>query len=105
MQAGEPEVMETSDSGSEDADSTASDTDDEDDVSEYDLDEKDDRRIYQPLAGMLEIDRDPVADGRLHLSQPPGRKVGMANIHAGNQPAHGRHCQADGAAGGQLLTR
>src|SRR5258708_21069394 len=56
---------------------------------DVDFDEKDNRPIYQPLAGMLEIDGDAVADGRLHLSQPPGRKVGMANIHARNQPAHG----------------
>ena len=59
-------------------------------AADIDLDEKDDRPIDQPLAGMLEIDRDSVADGRLHLSQPPGRKIGMADIHARNQPAaHG----------------
>ena len=54
---------------------------------DIDLDKGDDGAIDQPLAGMLEIDRDPVADRRLYLSQPPGRKVGMAYIHARDQPA------------------
>src|SRR6185369_6661707 len=59
-------------------------------VVDIDLDEGDDRPVDQPLAGMLEIDRDSVADRRLHLAQPPSRKVGVADIHARDQPAaHG----------------
>ena len=52
---------------------------------EVDLDKKNDARINELLAGMLEIHGDPVADRRLHLSQAPGRAIGMTDIHAGYQ--------------------
>ena len=39
--------------------------------------------IDDDLATMLEIDRDPGADHRLHLSQPPVVTGGVANQVAG----------------------
>jgi hypothetical protein len=54
-------------------------------VIDIDLNKKNDARINELLAHMLEIDRDPITDRRLHLSQSPGRTIGMAHIHAGHQ--------------------
>lgn len=43
------------------------------------------RRIDQHLAGILEVHRDPVADGGLNLTEPPVRLKGVAHIHAGQE--------------------
>ena len=41
--------------------------------------------VNEDLAGVLEIDRDPVADGRLHLAEAPIGLVRVAHQHAGRQ--------------------
>ena len=64
---------------------------------EVDFDKKNDARINELLARMLEIHGDPVANRRLHLSQAPGRTVGMTDIHAGHQlMAHNSRSETGG---------
>ncbi len=46
--------------------------------------EGDDGGVHQALAGMVEIDRHPMAIDRLHLSDAPVGLSRLAHIRAGN---------------------
>ena len=42
-------------------------------------------RPNQPFAGMLEVDRNPISEHRLDLTDPPLRRLWVANQRPGQQ--------------------